>query len=150
MGGVASTKLQKIIKLQKKCIRNVAGRGYRSHTDPLFSKLEILKFEDLFKFTSSTFMHKYMSGKLPISFKEMFTPLPPPNRTNGFTLEKPKNKFLQQFPQHFLPRIWNVNSLFIKLVEKPKTFKRELKCELLKSYEKHVKCYDLICDLMYS
>ena len=68
MGGVGPGKLKKITKLQKKCVRNVASKGHRSHTDPIFSSLTILKFEDLFKYNCSTFMHKYSQNKLPESF----------------------------------------------------------------------------------
>ena len=75
----------------------------------------------------------------------MFAAFPPPNRTNSFRLEKYKNKFLNQFPKYFLPIIWNNNSLFLKLTEKHKSFKKEIKSELLKSYMQHVRCYDVMC-----
>ena len=35
-GKVPVRKIQKIISIQKKCIRNVANKDFRSHTEPLF------------------------------------------------------------------------------------------------------------------
>ena len=90
-------------------------------------------------------MHKYVEGKLPESFDDMFTPIPPPNRTNGLILEKYNSKFLSQFPKYFLPKQWNDNSLFLKLTEKHNKFKKELNKELLKPYMPHVRCYDVMC-----
>ena len=57
-GGISPSKLDKITKLQKKCVRNVAGKAHNSHTDPIFSKLRLLKFSDTFQYSSSLFMHK--------------------------------------------------------------------------------------------
>ena len=51
--GTKTTQLKGITQVQKKCVRNVAGKGYRSHTDPIFSKLGILKFTDLFTYNCS-------------------------------------------------------------------------------------------------
>ena len=45
--GCASKKLLgKIEILQKICIRNVALKSYRAHTEPTFKQLEILAFSD--------------------------------------------------------------------------------------------------------
>ena len=90
-------------------------------------------------------MHKYLNKKLPPSFDNFFLPLPPPNRTLGLTLEKAKSNFFHQFPTYFLPRTWNKKSLFLKLTESHKVFKKELFKELLKTYAPHVVCYDLLC-----
>ena len=43
-GGVNNSKLDRITKIQKKCVRNIAGKGHRAHTDPLFATFDILKF----------------------------------------------------------------------------------------------------------
>ena len=91
-GGVSSNKLKKITTIQKKCIRNVAGKKHRSHTDPLFSFLNIMKFEDLFKYNCSNFMHKYILNKQPESFKDIFQPLSETNRTNNYIIPKVKKQ----------------------------------------------------------
>ena len=121
-GRAAPSKLKRIFNQQKKCIRNVAGKGVRSHTDPLFSDLNILKFEDLFLYNCSSFMNKYILNLLPKAFDDFFYPLSEPNRTNGFKLEKTKNKNLEKFPSVFLPKIWNDNSLLLKSMISHKSF----------------------------
>ena len=90
-------------------------------------------------------MHKYIEGKLPISFKDLFLPLAPPNRTNSFVIKNAKSKFLEQFPTFYLPRVWNNSSLFLKNIEKHKTFKKECQENLIKSYSRHVACRDYMC-----
>ena len=75
----------------------------------------------------------------------MFAPLPAPNRTLSFTLEKAKSKYFEKFPTYFLPRTWNTKSLFLKLTESHKVFKKELYKDLIKTYAPHVMCYDVLC-----
>ena len=41
-------------------------------SEPLFSKLKILKFPDLLKFNACNFIHQYHFKKLPASFTGMF------------------------------------------------------------------------------
>ena len=145
-GGVSSNKLKKITTIQKKCIRNVAGRKHRSHTDPLFSFLNIMKFEDLFKYNCSNFMHKYILNKQPESFKDMFQPLSEPNRTNGYIIPRVKSKFLDQFPTSFLPKIWNENSLNQKHIKSINSFKNSLQKLFISKYPPHVNCESSFCD----
>jgi len=83
--------------MQKRCIRNLVSGNWLSHTDPLFGKLNILKFKDIFDVNSKIFMHKYFNSQLPESFNNMFTPFAAPNRTKNFILEKPRNKRLDTF-----------------------------------------------------
>ena len=85
-GGIALSKLKKITNLQKKCVCNVANKMYRSHSDPIFSTLGILKFDDLFKLNCSLFIHKYMNDKVPESFQNVFT--------NSLLVDKTKSKYL--------------------------------------------------------
>ena len=73
-GGINKTKLSKIINLQKKCVRNVAGKQYRSHTDPIFSKLGILKFDDLLQYNSSiSRVNRYWTKMISNWLKNCFT-----------------------------------------------------------------------------
>ena len=144
-GGVNSSKLHKLRMTQKKCIRNVAGKNHRSHTDPLFSALNILKFDDLFLYNCSSFMNKYFLNRLPDSFKNKFPPLAPPNRINGLLVERYKNKFLTQFPAYFLPRIWNGNSLENKLNESHTSFKKSLYESFILAYPPAFKCKSQTC-----
>ena len=123
----------------------MAGKCHRSHTDPLFSALKILKFEDLFKWNCSIFMHKYLQNSVPDSFENFFVPLSEPNRTNGFIIDKIKNNFLSQFPTYFLPKIWNSNSLAAKSLQSHNTFKHWIYSSYISEYPPMVKCADRKC-----
>ena len=79
-----NNKIGKLSKLQKKAIRTLSDKGYSLHTDPLFSKLGMLKSSDIHKHNASTFMYKYIKEKLPSSFNGIFAPFLEPNRTQSF------------------------------------------------------------------
>ena len=144
-GNVKNTKLKKIINIQKKCIRNVAGKGHRAHTDPLFSALNVLKFEDLFRYNCFCFIHKYFLNRLPDSFKDKYLPFFSPNRTNSLQISKAKNDYLKQFPAFFLPIFWNKNSLENKLLESHTTFKKAIYEEFISNYPPAFKCKSKTC-----
>ena len=58
----------KIKILQKRAIRIIKKSQYTSHTDPLFSKLKLLKLSDLYKHQLGIFMYKSINGQLPDNF----------------------------------------------------------------------------------
>ena len=71
-GSATLGKLKQLKILQKKSVRNVANCGYRSHTDPLFKKLEIIKLEDLYTMSLQLFIHQVGNEKVPDSFEGKF------------------------------------------------------------------------------
>ena len=105
-----------------------------------------MKFEDLFKYNCSNFMHKYILNKQPESFKDMFQPLSEPNRTNGYIIPRVKSKFLDQFPTSFLPNIWNENSLNQKHIKSINSFKNLLQKLFISKNPPHVNCESSFCD----
>ena len=123
-----------INKIQKRCIRNLVSSNWLSHTDPLFGKLNILKFKDILDVNSKIFMHKYFNSQLPGSFNNMFTPFAEPNRTKNFILEKPRNKRLETFPKAFLPKCWNALSLDHKNTISHSSFKKYIREDLINEY----------------
>ena len=114
--------------------REGTGKGHRAHTDPLFSALNILKFEDLFRYNCSCLIHKFFLNRLPDSFKNKYLPFFIPNRTNSLQVSKPKNDFLKQLPAYFLPLVWNKNSPESKLLESHTTFKKSIYEEFISNY----------------
>ena len=108
--------------------------NWLSHTDPLFGKLNILKFKDILDVNSKIFMHKYFNSQLPGSFNNMFTPFAEPNRTKNFILEKPRNKRLETFPKAFLPKCWNALSLDHKNTISHSSFKKYIREDLINEY----------------
>ena len=65
---------QRIMKLQKKCVRVICGSKYNSHSEPLFKALNLLKVEDIFRCQVLKFYYKFMNKSLPLYFETMFTP----------------------------------------------------------------------------
>ena len=133
-GGVSGNKIKGICNLQKKCIRNVANKKKSSHTDPIFSKLNILKFDDLFKINCLTFMHDFAFGRQPQSFKNMFTPLGVQNRTGNYQITKYKSNFFDKLPSSFLPKIWNEYSKHIKHCTSSTSLKLQMSDNMISNY----------------
>ena len=64
-GGKSSNKkLDNLFRLQKK--------EYVAQSDPIVSKLQILKLTDLLKLNIALLMNNYMNDRLPLSFDGMF------------------------------------------------------------------------------
>ena len=59
----------RITTLQKKCIRTITISKYNDHTDPLFSKLNLLKRTDIFNLQQLQFYYRYIKGDLREYFK---------------------------------------------------------------------------------
>ena len=70
-GGTQAASLVPLMRLHKKIISIVAGEHYLAHTDPLFSQLEILKVEDIYKF----FILQYVYRRL-IALKHVLIYMP--------------------------------------------------------------------------
>ena len=122
----------------------VAGKSRVAHADPVFGKLNILKFDDMFELNTGIFMHKYLNNLLPVSFNDMFTPLSIPNRTHNFKLEKTSMKYLDAFPKVTLPKIWNSFRLELKSSSSVKAFKRKFISQTVLKYCSF-KCQKAIC-----
>ena len=91
-------------------------------------------------------MNKYSLDMVPPSFKNLFPSLAAPNRTNGYVLENAKHSQLEQFPPHFLPKIWNKNSLYLKSIAKHNKFKKELKKSIIEKYPHTAWCNNVMCE----
>ena len=66
--------LGRIVKVQKKTIRNITCSRYNAHTTPLFSELKLLKLDDIFKVALLKFYFKYENDQLPSYFSTIFVP----------------------------------------------------------------------------
>jgi len=62
----------KLISLQKKCIRNICKAPYNQETTPLFKHLDIPKLNDIFTLQLCKLMYSYTSDLLPPSLKTLF------------------------------------------------------------------------------
>ena len=63
----------KIFRLQKNAMRIMTFSEFRSHSEPLFSQLNILKFTDNISVINCIFVHDFLKGNLPSAFESIFT-----------------------------------------------------------------------------
>ena len=68
-GTACDTHLKPLVKLQKRCVRIITMSKYKATTDPLFTKLGLLKLHGINKYVISKFMYKWYHDKLPSVFQ---------------------------------------------------------------------------------
>jgi hypothetical protein len=93
-GFSALNQTNRIIKLQKKVVRNITKSKYNAHTSKIFKSLNLLKFIDIIKISCIKFFYKYKHNLLPQYF-ENFLEKP---RLNA--LSRPQRN--TQPPRHLL------------------------------------------------
>ena len=71
-GTAYPTHQTKLIVIQKKAVRSIAGAKYRAPTDALFSDLGILKFVDVNIYLTMLFMFRVHNNMVPDQFQMMF------------------------------------------------------------------------------
>ena len=65
--------------VQKKAIRAVNNSSFKTHSDPIFFRLELLNLDNTNKLGVLSLMHKYFYENLSTSFHDMFNSLAEPN-----------------------------------------------------------------------
>ena len=63
---------EKISRLQKASMRIMTFSEFRAHSEPLFKKLEILKFQDSIVVNNCKFVYDFLNNNLPGSFNNIF------------------------------------------------------------------------------
>ena len=58
--------------MQKKAIITITNSNYNEHTGPLFKKLHILTFTDMFNHQIKKFMYKFFCNDLPSGLTDIF------------------------------------------------------------------------------
>ena len=128
-----STAAQKIFLLQKRIIRILSMKDYRSHTEPLFKFHNILKFNDLYNLQVALFMFDLRNKYLPRSFENFIKLTHPVNRTvitrqhKNIFKERPRTKFSSKLPKHQFVNIWNSLNDNLKAAQYRSIFKASLK-----------------------
>ena len=144
--------LQQIVKKQKNAIRLIAKAPYNAHTEPLFKKLGILRFEDLLTFSKLKFMHSFSNKKLPISFENTWV-LNRDRGDRGATLRdandlyvpKARINFSSRLPLQDFPKIWNNFEDHLKQIASPRLFISNLKLYFLNDLAENVSCGRPFC-----
>ena len=143
--------IRKIELLQKRAIRIINKKRYRSHTDPIFKSENILKITDIHRLHVSLFMYDYHHNTLPKSFKHY---IPKKNlatntritrQRNLLYTEKPRTHFLSKLPKHHFIKLWNNLDYKIQNVKSRQKFKLLLSNQYLDNYLSHVHCLNPRC-----
>ena len=72
-GSSNKTTLVPLVKLQKKAIRIISSATKTTSSGLLFSKYRILTIDELYTLNVGSFMHSFLTGKIPKPFQDMFT-----------------------------------------------------------------------------
>ena len=72
-GNTYQSAVHPLFILQKKAIRLITHSRFDEHSNPLFRRLEILKFNDLIFLHNAQFLHQFHTGLLPNEFADFFT-----------------------------------------------------------------------------
>ena len=128
-GSTYKTYLEPLIRQQKRIIRIIAGANFLEHCNPLFHRLKILKFEDIYKFFVCVTMFKRMNrnfyaGNHDINTRSRNTVQPPFQRLT----------LTQHSFEYCGPKIWAEIPSSIQNITKISTFKRKLKMYLIDQY----------------
>ena len=147
--GCAQNKfLDRIENLQKKCIRNVALKDFRAHTEPIFKELGILKFRDKLSYCRSVFMHQYRHGKLPPSFSGIFTEtimsteMQSRHKDYNYQNQPAIKGRLEKFPLKQIIFNWNRLDIELKATGDIEEFQKMLNSKILNNYKHETECPD--------
>ena len=128
-GGTNAVHINRIINQQKRIIRIICDAKKFDHTTPLFSRLGLLKFLDIYKFYICVHMHKFLSsGNFRINHNI---------NTRNSNLALPSFHRLTTSQQAFSycgPSIWNTLPKNLREIKSLKSFKISVKLFLLDRY----------------
>jgi hypothetical protein len=138
-GSTCKTYLNKLVKLQKWAIRTVSNSHYRSHTEPLFEKYNVLKIEDMYNLELGVFMYKYSINDLPNAFDSYFMKRSnihsyPTRHNNDLQLTKNKRIFSDHGIRTCGPILWNSIENPLQNSNSIKHFRKQFKEKLLSNY----------------
>ena len=93
-------------------IRTISKSHYRSHTQPLFAKYNILNVNDMYSLELGVFMYKYSINDLPNAFIDYFTKRSDihgykTRHVNDLNLTKNKKHFSNHSDWTTGPILWN-------------------------------------------
>ena len=134
------TNLNKLRILQKKAIRIITNSHYIAHTDPLFSKLKLLKLDDLYKHHLGIFMYKAANNKLPDSMSSMLTRIQNIHKhnlrnQNSYYIQNIRTNSRKCTINYSGPVFWNALPSKLKQLVSINQFKNKLKELLLSKYQ---------------
>ena len=136
----STNKLNSIIVLQKRAVRNIAKAESCAHSSPLFKKLDLLKVSDICCFQTALFMFKFSQFQLPCKFNDYFSHVSSVhhyvtrNSTLAFMLPFCRTSIRQKCIRYQGPSTWNNLPSDIKLVDSIAAFKKLYRQYLINKY----------------
>lgn len=107
----------RIPALQRKALRIVFKKKYKSHTNPLFKQNYLLKFDDMYKVSCLKFYYKYANNLLPDCLSNMFSS-ETLSQTYNLRPRKPRpqttrKEFTSKCIRYLLPKLLNETDTMI-------------------------------------
>ena len=127
-GSAYKSNLQRIVILQKRVIRIVDKSYYNAHTEPIFKKLNLLKFQDIHLLHLGQFMFSFKNSILPRKFENIFT-------TNN-QIHNYNTRQLSVFYQG--PKFFNSLSPEITGSSSLASFRKKLKSSIIINYQEPI------------
>ena len=112
-----SFSINKLVKLQKRALRVIYNKPFRSHTDSLFKDGNILKVNDMYRFQCLLFIFDFKHNLLPKSFVNFYPDRPSDRLTRQLQdiyTPQARTTFSTRSMFHNAPKIWNISSNNIK------------------------------------
>ena len=132
-GQTSQGNLDKIQILQNKLLKVLSCKNYRHPTNKLHNELSILKFEDMVKQETLSFMHNYVYGNLPKVFKNYFehrhqlTDMKSEHRKRRFTLPKSNHDIGKSTVKYVGTKLFNDEAPLLKLDKSIHTYRKHIK-----------------------
>ena len=131
-GGAYDSHIKTLEIAQRKCIRVVGNQGVLSHCNPIFYRLKILKFKDLYNLNLGIYMFKHMSD---FENNVVITHNYETRNRNAYIPEFQELTLTQrQSIRHQVPNNWNSIPENIRNSPSLFIFKRKYREYLLSSY----------------
>ena len=129
-GGTYKSHLNPLIISHKKIIRNICDAEYLEHSSPLYKKLGLLKFEDIYRYKLLIYMFKARCNGLYLIEHERTTR----NRDQSAYSNFHRLELTQHAVSFAGPKLWNSLPINLRNIESLGQFKRSLQKYFIDSY----------------
>ena len=133
--GASKFNFNKIFKVQKKIVRLITGSPFRAHTNPLFSRLAMLKLEDMKKIEMCKFIYNNLDEENFFNFSTRSSVHSHDTRNRSLlNLPQPRSNLLLNSIFFEGIRVFNDLDSDVKMSCDVQSFKYKMKRDFLNSY----------------
>jgi len=134
------SRLKRLIVLQKRAVRIIAGSSFNSHTNPIFHDFNILPVEQINKLQISEFMFRFTHNLLPCAFAGYFSSTSDLHDHNTRSRGAYRGNFARTNSRLFSikcvgPSVWNSLSHVIRSLPNLSSFKKSVRAYLIDQNE---------------